>query len=423
MFLIPFPFGSGATLKWGEYWRYTMRVHIDSLKRNATEILHRLSHLRVETAARHVLLFTVDVEFVDLRIGPPLLREALVVHLGDDHVPCRAKHQSFTPPLVRSLAVPLRVSQWCPLGFPPPERTRTRLLLANINPSRHATRGILAKLLQDRARALGVEAQLLFPSGIREVAAAAASGGGGGSSKGGGSGSGGSGGSGESGGGGSSSTGISSSSSSTYNSNSTNSNSSNSTNMLGPREAAEAALASTFCLCPTGDSKGFTARFWFSIAHGCIPVRFDGFGRRLRRNETAYPFAHRIDWARIVVEATDVADGKLLDQLLAMPQAEVEARRRYLREVRPMLMYGQYSDWPALRPAASGRGGSGGGGGGGGAAASATAATTTSTSRAAGSGLHQRLDPPHLLIEQLERRFLRHPRRAGRGGDPVAVVE
>ena len=109
--------------------------------------------------------------------------------------------------------------------------------------------------------------------------------------------------------------------------------------MMGPRAAAEYALASTFCLCPTGDSKGFTARFYFSIVHRCLPVRFDGYHRGLQPGDTAYPFPRHIDWAGIVVTAPDNANGTLLDVLLAMPKDEVAARQARLRQVAPLLMY------------------------------------------------------------------------------------
>jgi hypothetical protein len=45
--------------------------------------------------------------------------------------------------------------------------------------------------------------------------------------------------------------------------------------------AALASLGSVFCLCPTGDSAGFTARFFFSIAHRCIPVYVDLWQRNM----------------------------------------------------------------------------------------------------------------------------------------------
>ena len=362
LFLVPFLYGSGATLKWGEYWRYSMRAQIDAIQRNATRLLHRLPHLSAETAARHVLLFTIDVEFVDLhKIAPPLLRQALVVHLGDDHVPCRAKFQLSTRPLDASISVPYRVSQWCPLGFPPPIRPKTRLLLANINPNRHATRGILAGHLRERAKALGIESRVLFPSDIREASSGSAldaarphRG---------------------------KSIGIGTQENGENSGSSIGGENRIPEGMLGPREAAEAALASTFTCALRETRRGFTARLWFSIAHGCIPVRYDGFHRNLTSNQTAYPFADRVDWSRMVVKAPDTANGTLLDMLLEMPQATVESRLRYLRRVRSMLMYADLTD-------SSGAG---------------------STSNLATSPPHVKWpqDPPQLLIEQLEKRLLR----------------
>eukprot|EP00966_Prymnesium_polylepis_P158747 3669267-Prymnesium_polylepis.1 len=66
--------------------------------------------------------------------------------------------------------------------------------------------------------------------------------------------------------------------------------------MADPREAAEMALNSTFCLCPTGDSKGFTARFYMALLHGCLPVRIDGYQRNMTIGPPVYPFPHLIDW-------------------------------------------------------------------------------------------------------------------------------
>ena len=49
--------------------------------------------------------------------------------------------------------------------------------------------------------------------------------------------------------------------------------------MLSVRQASHDALTATFCLCPTGDSKGHTARLFHAIVHGCIPIRVDGWER------------------------------------------------------------------------------------------------------------------------------------------------
>lgn len=401
MFVVPFLFGSGATLAWGEYWRYSARVQIDGLRRNASRLVHSLPHLTLRTASRHVLLLTIDVEFINLpAIAPPLLREAMVVHLGDDHVPCRAKFQRATPPLAQSLTVPYRVSQWCPLGFPPPSRPKTKLLFVNINPSRHATRGILAAALRARAHQLGVQDNVLFSADIAampatpptaavaaasRVAAAAVVEGGGGEAS-------------------------STSSSAAGGGGGT-------LMMLGPVQAAEAALASAFCLCPTGDSKGFTARFWFSLAHGCLPVRFDGYFRRLGPNATAYPFRTRLDWSRLVVdvEEADYGNGTLLDKLLAIPQAEVDARLRYLRHVRPMLMYGN-GESSAGRHGSSDSSGANGREHTSGGRFTSTYPAFPAAGAPPSSSLV--LDPPQLLIEELEALFLKNMPPGGREHAP-----
>lgn len=109
------------------------------------------------------------------------------------------------------------------------------------------------------------------------------------------------------------------------------------------RTAAAASISSVFCLCPTGDSKGFTARFYFSIAHRCIPVRVDGFRRGLTAAETAYPFPSLIDWSRIVVNATvdEALSGALLQRLASMPQREVSERLAYMQRCAPWLVWGR----------------------------------------------------------------------------------
>ena len=47
--------------------------------------------------------------------------------------------------------------------------------------------------------------------------------------------------------------------------------------MAPPAEAQRLSLESDFCFCPTGDAKGFTARLYFSLLLGCLPVRVDGW--------------------------------------------------------------------------------------------------------------------------------------------------
>lgn len=109
--------------------------------------------------------------------------------------------------------------------------------------------------------------------------------------------------------------------------------------MLTAVSAAGAALRARFCLCPTGDSKGFTARLYFSIAHGCIPIRIDGFRRPLRWSELAFPFPSLIDWRRVVIDVPFSEVASLVSRLKSIPQAEVEARQSYMRSIGHWLVF------------------------------------------------------------------------------------
>jgi len=109
---------------------------------------------------------------------------------------------------------------------------------------------------------------------------------------------------------------------------------------LTPPAAAALALNATFCLCPTGDARGFTARFYFSLALGCIPVRLDGWNRTA---PVTFPYADRIAWDKIVVHVPTTAHGihTLLARLADMSAAEIVDRRRELRRVAGMLTYSE----------------------------------------------------------------------------------
>ena len=298
--VVPFLFGTASTLDWGMKWpRKSLASRLELIKRNGIKLLSRLSYLNASSAARHLVIWTTDVQFIDAHLVSgtlPWLQDATFIHLGDDLVPARAQaRRSILQPLRNSITVPYRIRHWCPFGFPPPARRKQHLLLANINPGRHVSRARLVVGLKRRAIELGIEDQVLLPSLVDMGHAA--------------------------------------------NATAPNSSISLST-MMSPLVAAERALESNFCLCPTGDSKGFTSRFYFSIVHGCLPVRYDGWRRQLNATvAVAYPFTHRIDWARFVVEAPDNADDQLLDMLLAMPADEVRRRLEYMQSIAPLLIY------------------------------------------------------------------------------------
>ena len=57
----------------------------------------------------------------------------------------------------------------------------------------------------------------------------------------------------------------------------------------------------TFCVAPTGDSDGFTQRFYYIVAAGCIPVRVDTYYPSLKFGKVAWPFKQTIEWHRAVL--------------------------------------------------------------------------------------------------------------------------
>jgi hypothetical protein len=105
-------------------------------------------------------------------------------------------------------------------------------------------------------------------------------------------------------------------------------------------------MRSVFCLCPTGDSKGFTARLYFSLAHGCLPVRVDGFRRALPWSDLALPFPSSIDWRRALLDSTvdEVLSGSLLARLLQLrASGDATARSHYVRQVAHIVVFDRRS--------------------------------------------------------------------------------
>ena len=104
--------------------------------------------------------------------------------------------------------------------------------------------------------------------------------------------------------------------------------------VLAVAELTELATRSTYCLCPTGDSKGFATRFWLALAHGCVPVYVDLYERPgLNLSTLQLPFRHAIDWERAAV-AWPMSKG-LVAHLVGRPPPD----REYLSRVRDMVLY------------------------------------------------------------------------------------
>ena len=258
-------------------------MHHRQMKRAALAAKALLPHLNNATASRHVILFTCDSHFVLIELHP-LLKESLIVHLGDDAFASSPTMHNYVglqraKNLLRNaVVVPYRVSQWLPFGFMPPViGLRALLVSMNVNVARHPIRkSIAAQLVADAERLNLTSKRVLVSS-----------------------------------------------------------------KMLGPKEAALVALNSTFCVCPTGDSKGFTARFYFVMMHGCVPVRLDGWRRNVTRAPPTYPFPTLIDWSKIVIDmAVEKLEPQgLLSRLLHMSPQEVAERQRLLRHSLHWLTY------------------------------------------------------------------------------------
>lgn len=118
---------------------------------------------------------------------------------------------------------------------------------------------------------------------------------------------------------------------------------------------ADLTRSSVFCLAIAGDAPSFTQRFYFSVVRGCIPVylgpiggyTFLGPGTQNEPEEPDFPFAHLIDWKRIVVvlnKTTAVLSSgepsydALVERLLKL-EPRAASVRHYMRRVAHWLLF------------------------------------------------------------------------------------
>jgi len=111
---------------------------------------------------------------------------------------------------------------------------------------------------------------------------------------------------------------------------------------LDARATMSKMRATTFCVAPTGDSDGFTQRFYYIIAAGCIPVRIDTYYSDFSFGRVAWPFKQNIAWHKAVVlvpPAKLKRDG-LLPTLLNISDAQATRMQEYIRRVvRPRVLF------------------------------------------------------------------------------------
>ena len=111
----------------------------------------------------------------------------------------------------------------------------------------------------------------------------------------------------------------------------------NSTRQFDAPTAAATILESVFCLCPSGDIAGFTARLYFSIIHRCIPVYVDLHPRLVGFDDLAFPFPRSINWSRVVLFRREVAN--LVSDLAAISDGEIASRQHYMQSIAHLLVY------------------------------------------------------------------------------------
>ena len=111
---------------------------------------------------------------------------------------------------------------------------------------------------------------------------------------------------------------------------------------LSAADAMARMARTVFCVAPTGDSDGFTQRFYYIVASGCIPVRVDTYYPQLSFGRVAWPFKQSIQWRRaaLLVPPERLKAEGLLPILRNVSAERVAAMQDYLeRVVRPAVLF------------------------------------------------------------------------------------
>jgi len=92
----------------------------------------------------------------------------------------------------------------------------------------------------------------------------------------------------------------------------------------------------------TGDSDGFTQRFYYIVAAGCIPVRIDTYYSKFSFGRVAWPFKQSIQWHKAVVllPPEKLARDGIIPTLRNISQAQIQKMQDYIwRVVRPKVLF------------------------------------------------------------------------------------
>ena len=110
---------------------------------------------------------------------------------------------------------------------------------------------------------------------------------------------------------------------------------------LSAQETIRRMRETTFCVAPTGDSDGFTQRF-YAILAGCIPVRVDTYYPQYSFGRVAWPSKQTIQWhkATVLVPPERLRRDGLLPILRNISSAQVQRMREYIAKVvRPHVLF------------------------------------------------------------------------------------
>jgi len=237
-FLVPFPIGLWQIAGW--IFRRSAKV-----SRLLDELPSHLTHLNERTISRHIFLNSVDSCYISVGTTVPLAHRAIVLHLGDDlwnsssakRLYHKTKLNQRGTRFNRSIVVPYRAPLPVWVESLVDATSRPLLLFGAIGVHRHPKRGLLVRTLTRAA-----ERDPRAAGRVHLIS-----------------------------------------------------------NVSSVAEASEWARRSVFCLCPSGDAPAFTQRFYWSLLHGCIPVRVDLF-QRAPPDVPAFPFSSLINWSRAVID-------------------------------------------------------------------------------------------------------------------------
>ena len=111
---------------------------------------------------------------------------------------------------------------------------------------------------------------------------------------------------------------------------------------LSAKDTMSRMMGTTFCVAPTGDSDGFTQRFYYIIAAGCIPVRVDTYYSDRSFRRVAWPFKQTIQWKKAVLllpPAKLRCDG-IMATLRNVSTERIVAMQQYIATiVRPAVLF------------------------------------------------------------------------------------